>query len=284
MAQAIAKDNGSVLFEQNGMLHCGAQVVTEEEVRKLKAPDPEGRWQPVDHMDVSDCAREHLATGDYEVKQQVHSLSHDGARWFSLLELATSKDNGGDELSRIVGLRNSHDKSFRAQVVTGQGVFVCDNLAFTGEINVGRKHTTHILRDMPILMGKTVSALAGVFEDSERRVEAYKDKSLTREEVHDLLCLGLDQGFLPSSKIKPVLSEYKNPRHEEFSNENAWSFFNAFTEIGKAFPLSTLQKRTMGMHGLLDSYCGLDIRPAVIDAEELVVTDDEDANLIVTTS
>jgi len=284
MAQAIEKDSKSVLFSQNGMLHCGAEICTEEDVRKSKTPPPDGRFCPVDHMDVSDCAREHLAIGGYGVKQQEHSLSHNGQRWFSLLELATNKDDGGGELSRIVGLRNSHDKSFRAQVVTGTGVFVCDNLSFTGEINVGRKHTTHILRDMPILMGKTVSAMAGVFKDSEQRVEAYKERELSREEVHDIVCLAMGQGFITSGKIKPILAEYSQPRHEEFSPRTAWSLSNAFTEIGKAWPLHTLQARSMGMNGILDAHCGLDIRPAVLDAEDLVITDDEDANLIVTTS
>ena len=196
MAQAIEKDKDSVLFSQNGMLHCGAEICTEKEVREMKTPDPEGRWVPVPHMDVSDCATQHLAIGDYEVKQQEHSLSHNGARWFSLLELETNHDDGGSELSRIVGLRNSHDKTFRAQVVTGTGVFVCDNLSFSGEINVGRKHTTNIVRDMPILMGKIVKALGGVFKDSERRIEAYKERQLSREEVHDIVCLAMEQGFL----------------------------------------------------------------------------------------
>ncbi len=292
MAQELAKDKHSVLFEKNGMLHCGAEIVPAETVRKLKAPDPKGRWHPVRHIDVSDCATEHLAIGGYEVKQQVHSLTHDGARWFSLLEVETSHDDGGGELSRIIGLRNTHDKSFRAQVVTGTGVFVCDNLSFSGEINVGRKHTTHILRDMPILMGKVVGALAGVLKDSERRIEAYKERELSREEVHDIVCLAMEQGHIPTSKIKPILSEYKHPRNECFAPNDdgrgtAWTFFNAFTEIGKAFPMhggkGGLQKRTMGMNGLLDSYCDLEIRPQVIDAEELVITEDENADLIVTT-
>ena len=280
MAQAIEKDSKSVLFSQNGMLHCGAKICTEEDVRKSKTPPPDGRFCPVDHMAVSDCARENLAIGGHEVIQQEHSLTHDGQRWFSLLELET---NSG-ELSRIVGLRNSHDKSFRAQVVTGTGVFVCDNLSFTGEINVGRKHTTHILRDMPILMGKAVKAMGGVFEDSEQRVAAYKERELSREEVHDIVCLAMEQGFITSGKIKPILAEYKQPRHEEFSSRTAWSLSNAFTEIGKAWPLHTLQARSMGMNGILDAHCGLDIRPAVLDAEDLVITDDEDADLVVTIS
>ena len=191
-SMANPENKDSLLFSQKGMLHCGAEIVSERAVRKMETPDPEGRWHPVPHIQVSDCAREHLAVGGYEVKQQEHSLSRNGERWFSLMELGTTKEHGGDELSRIVGLRNSHDKSFRAQVVTGTGVFVCDNLAFNGQINVGRKHTTHILRDMPILMGKCVSKLASVWEDSERRIEVYKERPLSREEVHDLLCLGLD--------------------------------------------------------------------------------------------
>ena len=36
------------------------------------------------------------------------------------------------------------------------------------------------------------------------------------------------------------------------------------------------------MHGVLDTYCGLDIKPVVIDCEELEIETDEEADLIVT--
>jgi hypothetical protein len=41
----------------------------------------------------------------------------------------------------VLGLRNSHDKTFPAGIVAGASVFVCDNLSFLGEVNFSRQHT-----------------------------------------------------------------------------------------------------------------------------------------------
>lgn len=45
---------------------------------------------------------------------------------------------------RVLGLRNSPDKMFPAGIVAGASVFVCDNLSFSGVINLARKHPRFI--------------------------------------------------------------------------------------------------------------------------------------------
>lgn len=52
----------------------------------------------------------------------------------------------------VIGMRNSNDMKFPAGLVIGIAPFVCDNLCFSGEVEVKRKHTTNIKRDLPILM------------------------------------------------------------------------------------------------------------------------------------
>lgn len=52
----------------------------------------------------------------------------------------------------MVGLRNSHDKRFLVGISFGSRVFVCDNLAFTGDHVVKRKHTANLKRDLPGLV------------------------------------------------------------------------------------------------------------------------------------
>ena len=59
----------------------------------------------------------------------------------------------------MLGLRNSHDKTFPAGIVAGSAVFICDNLAFSGEVKLARKHTTHITRDLPRLVQSAVGQL-----------------------------------------------------------------------------------------------------------------------------
>ena len=48
----------------------------------------------------------------------------------------------------------------------------------------------------------------------------------------------------------------------EFKPRNAWSMFNAFTEVLKG-NLNDLPKRTQALHGVMDGHCGLKLeRPA----------------------
>ena len=64
--------------------------------------------------------------------------------------------------SLVVGLRNSHDHSFCLGVSLGSRVFVCDNLAFSGEVRVARKHTNRIAFDLPKLVNGAVGLLGDI--------------------------------------------------------------------------------------------------------------------------
>jgi len=58
-----------------------------------------------------------------------------------------------------VGLRNSHDKTFPAGLVAGTRVFVCDILAFSGLIQIRRKHTRFAARDLRQLTARAVGQI-----------------------------------------------------------------------------------------------------------------------------
>ena len=45
-------------------------------------------------------------------------------------------DHGMDGASFALGVRNSHSKQFRLSVVVGLRIFVCYNLAFSGDFNI----------------------------------------------------------------------------------------------------------------------------------------------------
>jgi hypothetical protein len=68
---------------------------------------------------------------------QHHAITPDGARYFGMLTLRSNYGDYGD----LVGLRNSHDKTFPIGIAFGSRVFVCDNLAFIGDHVIRRKHT-----------------------------------------------------------------------------------------------------------------------------------------------
>lgn len=188
------------------------------------------------------------------VVNQAHALSHGGDRYFGLLQV----QNGGEhaDYAWVLGLRNSHDKRFPAGIVAGAAVFVCDNLSFSGEIQLSRKHTTRIERDLPMLTERAIGQLVDRWHSQDTRIARYRDVVLNDAAAHDLMIRAVDVGVVPCSNLPKVLTEWREPTHEEFQPRSTWSLFNAFTEALKG-NLPLLPRRTQALHGLMDAHVGL---------------------------
>ena len=240
----------------NGLvLHCGANTATIDAIREVPTPEATASWQPIPHADLYGRVRETLESSGLHVVQEGHGLWRDGLRYFGLMEVRNGSN--ADDFGLVVGLRNSHDKSFPAALALGSRVFVCDNLSFSGEVKLSRKHTTHIWRDLPCLVERAVARLADLRNLQSRRIDAYKATPLTDERtVHDLVVRSVYTRALPGSHIMDVVNEWRQPRHIDFQPRTVWSLFNSFTETLKG-SLTLLPSRTQALHGLLDSHVGL---------------------------
>lgn len=239
----------------NLILHCGAFAVELDQVANVKTPRATSTWHPIPHHQLIDTVQRTLASTTLTVGTQAHSLTHDGSRYFGLMEIQSRKAN--DDYTWVLGLRNSHDKTFPAGIVAGASVFVCDNLSFSGEVKCARKHTVHINRDLPQLVSRAIGLLGEKWNEQDRRITAYKGHSVTDQAAHDLVIRSVDAGVCANSYIPDVLKEWRHPQHGAFEARNIWSLFNAFTETLKQASLSELPKRTQALHGLLDVAVGL---------------------------
>ena len=237
------------------ILHCGAQAVEMDEVRNVRTPHSTESWCPIPHDDLITTVKKALHTTHLRVGHQVHSLSHEGQRYFGLMEIL-GRDHQ-DDYCWVLGLRNSHDKTFPAGIVAGASVFVCDNLSFSGEVKFARKHTRFIMRDLPMLTGRAVGLLMAKWHDQDKRINAYKESDIGDVTAHDLVVRAVDVGVCGNRLIPSVLHEWREPRHDTFAPRNVWSLFNAFTESLRDGNLAELPKRTEALHGLLDGYVGL---------------------------
>src|SRR5271167_4552777 len=134
----------------NLILHCGAHAVSRERVAEVLTPSRTQSWVPIPHHRLLTSVQESLNRSGLHVVTEAHGLTKDGARYFGLLQVANGTNP--DDFGLVVGVRNSHDQSYPAGLVLGASVFVCDNLSFSGEVRLARKHTAHIERDMPQLV------------------------------------------------------------------------------------------------------------------------------------
>lgn len=234
------------------ILHCGARAVDLELVREVETPAATKTWQPIAHDRLIDLVQKTLGATGMRIGAQAHSLSADRQRYFGLMEIINGPSERPD-FCMIMGLRNSHDKTFPAGICVGSSVFVCDNLAFSGEIKFGRKHTTRIEADLPRLVERSVGLLGDKWQTQAQRIDNYKACELVDSRVHDLLIQAVDLQICPNQAIPKVLQEWRKPRHADFEPRTAWSLFNAFTEVAKSGNLMDLPKRTQALHGLLDT-------------------------------
>ena len=113
------------MHRANLILHCGAKAATRDQVAAAITPARTRTWVPIPHALLLDDVQGTLERSGLSVVTEALGLTHDGARCFSLLQVANG-DNPED-FGLVVGLRNSYDQTFSAGLVVGASVFVCDN-------------------------------------------------------------------------------------------------------------------------------------------------------------
>jgi hypothetical protein len=242
--------------ELNLMIHAGGHRVDRVRITDVTAPARTETYQPIPHHTFLDGVQSTLERAGLRVIAEAHALAKNGARYFGLLQLQSAIE--AMDYSLVLGLRNSHDKSFPAGLVVGSGVFVCDNLAFSGEIRIARKHTVNINRDLPNLIGRAVGRLNDMRGLQDRRIAAYKATEITDTQAHDLLIQALDARIVTATRIPAVLGEWRAPRHAEFAQDrNVWRLMQAFTEVAKGTSVFDRPRATQAMHALLDMASGV---------------------------
>lgn len=239
------------------LLHCGGEHVERRAIYEVPTPARTDTWYPLAHADLLDEVEGQLQGAGFRITGQGHALSHLGARYFGLLEITPEDSDEDRDYGWVVGIRNSHDKTYPAGLVAGSKVFVCDNLAFCGDVRISRKHTRFAARDLKHLTARAVGQLGDRFHALDCRINAYRDQPVSDRLAHDTVVRALDCRAIVTSQIPDVLREWRQPSHEDFAARNAWSLFNAFTEASKGINPATLVTRTQALHGLFDGLAGL---------------------------
>src|SRR5262249_47610898 len=146
---------------------------------------------------------------------------------------------GGVNLS--VGVRNSIDKTLPLGFCAGNRVFVCDNLSFSAELLVNRKHTVN----GGVRFREAIAHAAGrleAFRVSEAaRVARLQSLGLDDQAAEAIILRAWEARIVSHRQLPAVLREWRTPSHEDFSPRNRWSLFNAFTEALKPLAQSNPQ-------------------------------------------
>ena len=251
------------MSKTNLILHCGARHMNREQLSTILAPLGTESWFPTSHIQLVQEVERSLTNSNMRIVNESYGVTEDKNRMFGLLQIENCQPT--KDYAYVIGLRNGMDKTLAAGLAVGSSVFVCDNMAFSSEIVFHRKHTKNIMVDLPLVVDTAIGQLSVRWNDQGTRIEAYKNKGLTKRDAMVLTMEAAEADVFPWAKGWDVFQEFQNPRHEEFRGGTLWGFFNAVTENlkprkeSKASGLWTLPSRTSRLHKICDDWAGLTI-------------------------
>jgi uncharacterized protein DUF932 len=215
----------------NGLIaHRGAQLIGRQDLQVLPTPVGTETHRPIPHSEVVHAVIETLGFRSIDVLEDQYAVTPDGMRMFGVL--AITLEATGVRL--VIGLRNSHDKSFSLAFTVGYRVFVCDNLAFYGDFSpVMKKHSKRL--DFVEVIDSAVSRMQRHFEPMRRQIDVWRQHALPDTQAKLLIYEAFVEGRLkaPRHLARMVHDEYFNPKFPDFEPRTIWSLSNAFTSAFK---------------------------------------------------
>jgi len=235
---------------ENGTLvaHVDTERIDRQALALLPTPAGTETHKVIPHIEVVNAIVETLGFRHIAVHKDEYAVSQDGNKMFGLLEL----DQTFTGCRFALGIRNSHDKTMQLALTVGYRVFVCDNMAFTGDFQpLLAKHTKNF---------QLTRALAGGIDDMQRNfepmvkgVERWRERQLSDVSAklfiyEAFIEAGLD---VPHHLDRSVHDLYFNPRHEDFAPRTMWSLSNAFTSALKELDPIPQYRATARLAGFL---------------------------------
>ena len=235
---------------QELLMHtAGGDYCTLDDLRNIPLPEETPTYKPVSHFDLAKNLAEVSGTllRDYELERSQYGLARDGSQLFGV----HTYRNGSDSMGLSIGFRNSYDKSMSVGIAIGASVFVCDNLALTGEIAIARKHTANVWQDLEELIISTIYRSQNNFTRIVEDAQVMQGQHLSDNDAYRLIGLMYGNGIISPRQIPVVKKEWLTPQHDAFEDRNTWSFYNAVTEALKTAPPTKIMERHIALHHML---------------------------------
>ena len=231
------------------LLHCGGEHAELNDLRAIPLPQETTSYKPVSHYDLALNLAE-LASGllfEHTLEKSQYGIARDGRQMFGTHTFR----NGSDKMGLSIGFRNSYDKTLSVGIAVGASVFVCDNLALTGDITVMRKHTTNVWHDLEEMAITTIYRSKSNFRKIAEDAEELQYQPVDDDRAYRQLGLLYGRGVITPRQIPIVKKEWLQPSYPDFEPRNQWSFYNAVTEALKSTPPTKIMERHIALHDMM---------------------------------
>jgi hypothetical protein len=215
------------------VVHRGGWEATKADLAAVPVPEPTESYHPVPYGRFVEEVELHVPRFGLKIQSEAFALAQEGNQMFGVLTCVNGRPAGDYALA--IGIRSSYNRTLAVGVTSGGArCFVCDNLAFFGEVTAQRKHTVNVFRDLPDLIYRMLSQVSSMRERTDGEIAAMKVRELSSPAAHHLMVEAIQANVLPASRLPKVIEAWEEPKHEEFAPRTAWSLFNVFTEVEKS--------------------------------------------------
>ena len=239
----------------NLCLHRGARRVELADLEAVPTPEATRTWTPVPHATVANRVLQFLGDAGYNVAKAEYGLSRDGGQMFGAFDLHSELSPG---TTLAIGVRSSIDKTLPLGFTAGSRVFVCDNLAFSGNLDVYRKHTRFGIDRFDEAVAFAVKRLGSFRESEARRIESLQTQSIGPDAADAILTRAYRSKILTPRTFGEALAQWDAPKYEWGTKGTAWHLYNAITHALKPVQVSNprvFSRATMKVMGLIGSAC-----------------------------
>lgn len=228
--------------------HRGAVQMTRDELALVEVPQGTETHRPIPHINLVKTIEEALHFRHIAVVAERFAVTPDGMKMFGLLEL-NEEWNG---LRFSLGIRNSNNKTMSLGMVAGYRVFVCDNMAFSGEFKpVLAKHSKHFDLEDTITIG--IDRVQRYFSPLKEQIARWQETEVTDDQARLVIYKAFLEDKFPVRMMGDVHKEYFEPSYEAFKPRTFWSLSNAFTTAAKELAPVAQYTVTAKLGGFLEA-------------------------------
>jgi hypothetical protein len=231
-------------------LIASTEKLTRQQLALVPTPVGTATHRPVPHGEVVEALIETLGFRHINVVKEEYAVSKDGMKMFGVVDL----DTGMHGCRFSIGVRNAHDKSMRLAMTVGYKVFVCENMAFSGDFQpVLAKHSKHFSLQNALSIG--VDQMQRNFDGMRKQVDTWKEFQLSDVDAKLVIYRAFIESDLevPKHLARPVHDLYFAPQYEEFQPRTLWSLSNAFTSAFKQLEPIPQFRATAKLAGFLEA-------------------------------
>jgi hypothetical protein len=210
--------------------------VSRTELLGFLPPEGTDTWKPIAHSSLVDTLEGEIVRRGLSIRREEYAVSNNGTRLFGIMDIE-GFDNGGT--GAALALRAGNDKSLPVQIIVANRVFVCDNMAFSGQggtIALKKRHTKRL--DLASEISPALDRYFEALPIMSNLIERMQNHSLSTACVNALLIESFTSPAspLPIRLLPTVKALYfdDTEQRDKFPDRSLWSLNNAYTEAFKS--------------------------------------------------